>query len=437
MKLICSQSDLSTHLSLASRAVPSRPERIVLGNVLLVAEEETQIVGLTGFDGNLAICTNFNAEVVEGGKITLPAKLFNDIVSRLPEMEITLASAEDNTDEESILATLSSASGKFQLRGIDAAEFPELPVTETAETINLPVSAFSAGLGGCLFAASTELSKQILTGVHLTALSDAPQGALASPGVSPGVVAPQGDRENAAYDGEGCSRLESISNRRVDSLEFAATDSHRLAVVKTILENQERDKENPTPIETTNNITDFALTIPARALRELERMLTGAKSEEQIQFRFDDTQIVFELKNQRLTCLRLTGAYPAYQQLIPRQFTRQMIVERKRLISSLELVAVIAQKNNIVKFSLDGNAGQLFLSVDAKDVGSAKESLPAEITGGNLDIAFNIKYLMDGLKALPAEQIKMQLNDWNQPVIFTPLGRLQMTYLVMPVQIRN
>ena len=413
MKLICSQSDLSSYLSLASRAVPSRPERIVLGNVLVVAEEKTQIVSLTGFDGNLAIHTNFNAEVVEGGKITLPAKLFNDIVSRLPEMEITLASAEYQTEAESILVTLSSASGKFELKGIDATEFPELPEIETAETIDLPVSAFSQGLGGCLFAASTELSKQILTGVHLTALAD----------------------------GE------------YNSLEFAATDSHRLAVVKTILderdgretraypieslENREQDHKNPTPLETAHKSADFTLTIPARALRELERMLAGAKSEDRIQFRFDDTQIVFQVKNQRLTCLRLTGAYPAYQQLIPRSFIRQMTVERKRLISSLELVAVLAQKNNIVKFSLDSEAGQLFLSVDAKDVGSAKESLPAEITGGSLDIAFNIKYLMDGLKALPAEQIKMQLNEWNQPVIFTPLGGLQMTYLVMPVQIRN
>ena len=421
MKLICSQSDLSTHLSLASRAVPSRPERTILGNVLLVAEEETQTVSLTGFDGNLAIHTNFNAEVMEGGQITLPAKLFNDIVSRLPEMEITLAATESETETENILATLSSASGKFQLKGIDAAEFPELPEIETAETIDLPVSAFSAGLGGCLFAASTELSKQILTGVHLTALSETPSG----------------DRENTAHESEEYSRLESRANLRVESLEFAATDSHRLAVVKTILDDREEDNENSTPVKTTHEMADFALTIPARALRELERMLTGAKSEDRVQFRFDDTQIVFQVKNQRLTCLRLTGAYPAYQKLIPRQFARQMTVERKRLISSLELVAVLAQKNNIVKFSLEDEAGQLFLSVDAKDVGSAKESLPAEITGGSLEIAFNIKYLMDGLKALPAEQIKMQLNDWNQPVIFTPLGGLQMTYLVMPVQIRN
>ena len=105
-------------------------------------------------------------------------------------------------------------------------------------------------------------------------------------------------------------------------------------------------------------------------------------------------------------------------------------------MSSLELVAVLAQKNSLVKFSVDNAQGELIVSADAQDVGNAKQSLPAEIMGDDIEIAFNIKYLMDGLKALPAAEIKMQLNEWNQPVIFTPLGGLNMTYLVMPVQIR-
>ena len=107
------------------------------------------------------------------------------------------------------------------------------------------------------------------------------------------------------------------------------------------------------------------------------------------------------------------------------------------LLSSLELVAVLAQKNNIVKFTLDSANNELILSVEAQDIGSATQSLPAEIIGEDVDIAFNIKYLMDGLKALSATDIKMQLNEWNQPVIFTPLNGSLMTYLVMPVQIRS
>jgi DNA polymerase-3 subunit beta len=403
MKLVCSQSDLNNNLSLVSRIVPSRPEPLVLGNVLVIADQTTQKVSLTAFDGNLAISTSFNAEISEGGSITLPAKLFNDIVSKLPEMEINLdVAAED--DEQDILAILSSPSGEYKLSGINATEFPELPTIDNEETALLPVSALNEGLKCCLFAASTELSKQILTGIHLKT---------------------QGE------------------NSTLDSLEFAATDSHRLAVVQTPLEVAEDSQADQPPSqnlsseEINKDLKEFAVTIPAKALRELERILAGSSSDQTIKFSFDETQVIFELGEKRLTSLKLTGSYPAYNQLIPRNFSRQMVVDRKRLLNSLELVAVLAQKNNVVKFSLDSKAGELFLSVDARDVGNAKETLPAEIIGDSIDIAFNIKYLMDGLKAIPASEIKMQLNEWNQPVIFTPIGGFKMTYLVMPVQLRN
>jgi DNA polymerase-3 subunit beta len=393
MKIVCSQSDLKHNLSLTSRAVPSsRPEPAVLGNILLEADETTQKVKITAFDGSLGIQTSFNAEVIESGSITLPAKYFNDIVAKLPEMEITLAAptSEDSegSAETNLIATLSSESGTFfQLTGIDAAEFPELPAIEEGETLTLPIAALNQGLAGCLFAASTDISKQILTGVHV-----------------------KGDRAR-------------------EVLEFAATDSHRLAVVETSIVD---DTESTSELE----IPDFALTIPARALRELERIVSDANTEV-VAVHFDDTQLIFELGNRRLTSLRIAGVYPAYGQLIPQKFSRSMIVDRKRLLASLELVAVLAQKNNIIKFTLDSDGGELILSADAKDIGSAKQSLPAEITGDNIDIAFNIRYLMDGLKALAATEIKMQLNEWNQPVIFTPLGSLKITYLIMPVQIRN
>ena len=99
-------------------------------------------------------------------------------------------------------------------------------------------------------------------------------------------------------------------------------------------------------------------------------------------------------------------------------------------------MAVLAdQKNNLVKFTLDGETGQLALSVEAQDLGRAKELMGAEITGESGEIAFNIRYLMDGLKALPANEIQFQLNQSNQPAILTPLSGIKMTYLVMPVQI--
>ena len=400
MKIVCSQSDLKNHLAFVSRAVPSRPEPIVLGNILLFADEMTQKVTLTGFDGSLGIRTSFHADISENGRITLPAKYFNDIVSRLPEMEITLSWGESDGETGNLVATLSSASGKFQLNGMDAEEFPELPIVDNEDIIDLPISTMLEGLKGCLFAASTEISKQILTGVHLSSSED-----------------------------------------KSEFLEFAATDSHRLSVLQALLNNDDDAEAADTATAEERSViklTDFAVTIPARALRELEKMLSdGSETNKTVKICYDDTQIMFRLGDRILTTMRLTGTYPPYQRLIPASFTRNLVCDRKMLLSSLELVAVLAQKNNIVKFTLDTAKSQLTLSVDAQDIGSATQSLPAEIIGEDVDIAFNIKYLMDGLKALPATDIKMQLNEWNQPVIFTPLNGSLMTYLVMPVQIRS
>lgn len=389
MKLICRQSDLNHSLSLVSRAVSSRPQHPVLGNVLLVADDQENCLRLTAFDLSLGIQTRFTADVQQGGSITLPAKLLNDIVSRLPDGDVTLAIAPDEDLGDSQLVTLTSESGRFQIRGLSAAEFPALPTVEGVNPLLLPVATLNEGLRGTLFAASTDETKQVLTGVHLKGSSE--------------------------------------------TLEFAATDGHRLAVVAapTQVENDAGEA-----VAIASNLEDFAVTIPARALRELERMVANQGNDALVSLIVDETQVIFEMGDQRLTCRKLDGAYPAYQQLIPRQFGRTISVERKRLLSGLERVSVMAdQKNNLVKFSLQSETNQLQLSVDAQDLGSGQESMGAEIIGDSGDIAFNIKYLLDGLKALPSNDIQIHLNESNQPVIFTPLGGLKMTYLVMPVQV--
>ncbi len=391
MKLICSQSDLNTHLSLVSRAVPSRPTHPILGNVLLVADQETGRVNVTAFDLSLGIRSSFPAQIQTGGDVTLPAKLLNDIVSRLNEGEITLSCEDDSEDTEATV-TITSASGRFQVRGMGAEEFPELPTIEEGKSLMLPVFAVNEGLKGALFAASTDETKQVLTGVHL--------------------------------------------KHSQESLEFAATDGHRLAVVECgDMQTSEDDESESSSLA---DIEDFEVTIPARALKELERMINSADESDLISLCFDEGQVIFELADQRLTSRKLDGAYPAYHQLIPKQFSRAMSLERKRLINSIERVAVLAdQKNNIVRFSIDNTEQTLNLSVETREVGSGKEAMSAQISGDNLEIAFNIKYLLDGLKALPTNEIQMQLNDGNQPVIITPLGGLKMTYLIMPVQIRD
>jgi DNA polymerase-3 subunit beta len=380
MKLICSQSDLSSNISLVSRAVPTRPTHPVLANILLQADVETNQVSLTAFDLSLGIRTSFTAKVLESGAIALPAKLLVDITSRLPEGEITLDDQSGDAGGEGIIVTLKPKTGRYQVRAMGAEEFPELPVIENAEAITLTTAALIEGLKGSLFATSSDETKQVLTGVHLTL--------------------------------------------KQDTLEFAATDGHRLAVLET---NNERPVEGSEQVE---------VTVPARALRELQRMLGhSSASEDTVAVYLDQGQVVFAWQNQRLTSRTLEGQYPAYRQLIPRQFERQVTLERKQFISTLERIAVLAdQKNNIVKVSIDNANQEITLSCEAQDVGSGTESMPAQISGEDIDIAFNVKYLMEGLKELPSSEIQIHLNKSLTPVIFTPLGGLKMTYLAMPVQ---
>ncbi|MEM9150008.1 MAG: DNA polymerase III subunit beta [Cyanobacteria bacterium P01_F01_bin.3] len=378
MKFSCPQTDFNTHFSLVSRAVPSRPSKPVLGNVLVTADTGTQLVTLVGFDETLGIQSSFAAQVNEGGSLTLPAKLLGDIISRLPNEEIDISE-----DEDEPVVILACSAGRYQVRGLSAQDYPSLPEIDSQETVKISADALIEGLRGAFFATSSDETKQVLTGVHLTA-SD-------------------------------------------QSLEFAATDGHRLAVVQTIDED-----------EATTADLDMKVTIPGKALRELERILQAYPSSEPVAFKLDDTQVVFDLGAQRITTRLLEGQYPNYRQLVPNKFERQLTLDRKQFTSSLERIAVMAdQRNNIVKLSIDTDSQSLALSVEAQEVGSGLENLPAQVTGDSLDIAFNVRYLLEGLKALPTSEIQIQCNTATSPSVLTPLGGPKITYLVMPVQIRS
>lgn len=278
------------------------------------------------------------------------------------------------------------------MRGMDSEDFPELPQIEEGMVVELPVEALIEGLRGSLFATSADETKQVLTGVHLMV--------------------------------------------QADSLEFAATDGHRLAVVETL--NTKPTSEEDDDQTSENTPSPFELTVPARTLRELERMLGLSEASDTIALQFEVGQIIIQGGNHRLTSRTLEGQYPAYRQLIPGQFQRQVAIARRQLLSAVERIAVLAdQKNNIVKFDIDAQGQTIDLSVETQDVGSARESLPAQVTGESIEIAFNVKYLIDGLKALSTSDIQFQMNAANTPVILTPLGGLKMTYLIMPVQIRD
>ena len=181
------------------------------------------------------------------------------------------------------------------------------------------------------------------------------------------------------------------------------------------------------------------MTLPARSLREVERLMAGWRSEEPVSLFCDRGQVVFLAADQMVTSRTLEGTYPNYRQLIPDGFSRSLGIERRSLIAALERIAVLAdQHNNVVKFSSEPGQGLIQLSADAQDVGSGSESLPATLQGEAIQIAFNVRYMLDGLKAMTNDRVVLHCNAPTTPAVLKPEDETDaFTYLVMPVQIRS
>ena len=385
MKVVCSQSELNAALQLVSRAVATRPTHPVLANVLLTADAGTNRLSLTGFDLNLGIQTSLAASVETSGAITLPARLLGEIVSRLAsDSPITLA-----TEESGEQVQLTSLSGSYQMRGLPADDYPELPMVESGMTLKLQPAGLVQALKGTLFASSSDEAKQLLTGVHLRFNDKA--------------------------------------------LEAAATDGHRLAVLQ--VDDALQDSANSSD----DAAEGFAVTLPARSLREVERLMAGWRSDDPVSLFCDRGQVVFLAADQMVTSRTLEGTYPNYGQLIPDGFNRTLALDRRGLIAALERIAVLAdQHNNVVKFSSQPDEGVVHISADAQDVGSGSESLPASLTGDAIQIAFNVRYVLDGLKAMGSDRVVLHCNAPTTPAVLKPEGDAEaFTYLVMPVQIRS
>jgi DNA polymerase III subunit beta len=389
MKLVCSQAELNASLQLVSRAVATRPTHPVLANVLLTADAGTGRLSLTGFDLSLGIQTSLPAAVETSGAITLPAKMFGEIVARLAtDSPISLSCPEGEEQLE-----LTNLSGSYKMRGMPADDYPDLPLAQSGTPIRFHAEALVKGLRATLFASSPDENKQLLTGVHLR------------------------------LDGEG--------------LECAATDGHRLAVQR--LSHAVEAVASPEAEVAGADGADFAVTVPARSLRELERILSGRGSQEPLSLFCERGQVVVLSADQVLTSRSLDGTYPNYRQLIPPAFQRRLVLDRRAFIAALERVAVLAdQHNNVVKISADPAAGTATIRADAQDVGSGSESLAATIEGEAIEIAFNVRYLLDGLKAMGSDQVVLQCNAATTPAVLAPVGADEaFTYLVMPVQIRT
>jgi DNA polymerase-3 subunit beta len=375
MKLTCSQSDLNQALALVSRAISSRPTHPILSTVLLQADADTGQLTLTGYDLALGLQSTIPASVETSGTTALPAHLLGGIVARLAsDSPITISS-----DESQEQLQLTSLSGSYQLSAANANDYPDLPAA-AGDSLSVDTDALARSIRATSFCASTDQSKQILIGVHLQ-LDDA-------------------------------------------GLECAATDGHRLAVFAVT------DDE-------TSRTGQPGITIPARSIRELERLISSSPGVP-VTLCHHGGQLLATCGDQRLISRTLDGTYPNYRQLIPPSFSRSLKFDRRGFSQALERVAVLAdQENNVVKLRSDPEAGTVTILADAQDVGRGSESLPVVAEGEPIEIAFNVRYLLDGLKAMTSDQVLLRCNGPVTPAVISPSGdENDFTYLLMPIQVR-
>ena len=385
MEIVCNQNEFNYAIQLVSKAVASRPTHPILANLLLTADQGTNKISLTGFDLNLGIQTSFDATVNKSGAITVPSKLLSEIVNKLPsETPVSL-----DVDESSDNILIKSDRGSFNIKGIPSEDYPSLPFVESGTSLNIDPSSFLKALKLTIFASSSDDSKQLLTGVNFTF--------------------------NLKY------------------LESAATDGHRLAVV--LIANKENFDEKE---DFASNEENLSVTIPTRSLREIEKLVSLRSSENSIKLFYDKGQVVFISSNQIITTRTLEGSYPNYSQLIPDNFTKLFTFNTKKIIESLERIAVLAdQQSSVVKIKLNEKDLAL-VSADAQDIGNASELVPVSFDFDQFDIAFNVRYLLEGLKVISSENVIFKCNLPTTPAVLVPEDNINsFTYLVMPVQVRS
>lgn len=275
--------------------------------------------------------------------------------------------------------TIKHKTGKVKINALSASEYPEIPVVEDSDDkLKLPAESFLQGLKAVLFSASTDETKQVLQGVNIT-LSDL-------------------------------------------FVTLASTDGHRLSVHKFA-----HDKE----------LNTMEVTIPAKVLTEISRIV---KVYDELSFTIKDYIAYFQTAEITIVTKILEGTYPKYSQLIPKEFATHVITPKKDFISALERVSVMADnRNNIVKVVFDVINQRLEISSEESQLGSAIDVIePVQISGDSVTTAFNLKYVLDGLKSLNGEEVLIKLNQPLMPVILTNVEDSDKNIrLTMPIQLRN
>ena len=398
MHVLIQQSVLFNSIQSVGRAVPQKPPHPVLSNIKIEADEDHLI--FTGFDLSFGIeFRTSDCLIRQHGSACLPAKLLINIISK----------QDSNSNIEMIIdennqCTLTCDSIEYQIAGMPTDEYPANLAEsfyENQENVPDDYKEFVVNSNDLLlaakntvFAASQDDTKQILTGVNFEIT--------------------------------------------LSRLTVAATDGHRLAVI-----NVNPEQELELNIDEGEKLIN--LTIPAKILKELERMLIQTKAPSVSLIEGNDNlmfKIVTDTVAATLTCRSLNGQYPNYPQLIPDQdkFVTVLTIERKTLLKSIEKIATILDEKTqkLILFTFDYDNQQVKLSAETESVGKCFELLPCQLSGNDLEaVALRCNYLLDGLKTIDSNEIQIKFSGETNPCVVIPLSNIDMIYLIMPVKIRK
>lgn len=362
MKFTIKRNAFIKKLTDVQRAISSKTAIEILTGLKITATEKS--ITLTGSDSDISIeneisidDSNYELLIDEPGSIVLPARFFNEIIKRLPENTFTM---EVN---DHFQATITSGQTEYQVNGVDADNYPHLPEIDTNEQLSIPADIMKQVINQTVIAVSTQESRPLLTGVHLT-----------------------------IKDGE---------------LHAVATDSHRLSQRKVKLSGAE-------------NI-DYDIIVPGRSLIELSRMIADSTGNLEIQIA--ENQILFNFDNTAFYSRLLEGMYPDTDRLIPQSSETEIELNAVNLLHAIERASLLSHegRNNVVKLSLNSESQTAVLSSNSPEVGNIEEELQFDkMTGNDIEISFNPDYMKAALQAFGQAEVKLSLTLPLRPFTLMP-----------------
>lgn len=331
-------------------------------------------VTLTATDLELGIRCFCPARVKKEGAGTVPARKLLDYVRLLPEGDVNMKFLENHW------VSLTSGRSRTRIAGMSRESFPELP--EVPEKIaEVPVQTLSSMIARTVFAISLEESRFTLNGALL-------------------VMRPEG-------------------------LTMVATDGHRLAFVQAAAaDSGQVDKQ-------------FRCLVPKKAMAELVKLADEAGPDSKVTFAGDDNHLFFEVAHRLLITRKLTGNFPDYERVLPKDHAVTAKLQKDEIRSAIERVAQFAdERSRAIRVQFTNGEVKVFSS--SVETGESEESVPSEYRGPDLEIGFNAQYLLDFLRAIPQEHVAFELKDQKSAGEMRPAGDSvpdQYRYVVMPMRI--